>query len=153
MHAFESHTHVPPWQVHVLGSFRSTHCPVASSRTSLQVDVNHRQDRFAVEHRPPGVMVLVRRAAAHACRRRCRCRAALLERRFRTSSGPTNVAVGSGSVSVSLRGDAAIAAAAKSLAAAAEDAAAVDSAAVKAKRMICLALSMVRRSRRLRGLS
>jgi hypothetical protein len=144
MHELESHTHAPPSQVHVLGSFRSTHWFVASSHTSLHVDVNHRHDRFETEHFPPGFKVLFWRAAAHACRRRrCCCRALLvLERRFRTSS---NVA--------SFRGDDSaldvvveikLSAGAVAAAAAAAD---IESAAAKAKKMMCLAFNMVKSRR------
>jgi hypothetical protein len=145
MHELESHTHAPPWQVHVLGSFRSTHWFVSSSHTSLHVDVNHRHDRFATEHFPLGFKVLFRRAAAHACRRRrCCCRALLVvERRFRTSS---NVA--------SLRGDDSasdvvveikLSAGASTAVAVAE--ADIESAATKAMKMMYLAFNMVKSRR------
>jgi hypothetical protein len=139
MHELESHTHAPPWQVHVLGSFRSTHWFVASSHTSLHVDVNHRHDRFATVHFPPGFKVLFWRAAAHACRRRCRA-VLVLERRFRTSS---NIAPRRGDdsaadvvVEIKLSAGASTAVAAD-----------IDRAAAKAKKMMCLAFNMVKSRR------
>jgi hypothetical protein len=135
-HELESHTHAPPWQVHVLGSFRSTHWFVASSHTSLHVDVNHRHGRFGTEHFPPGFKVLFWRAAAHACRRRCRA-VLVLERRFRTSS---NVAP--------LRGDDSasdvVVEIKLSAGASAAVAADIESAVAKAMKMVCLAFNMVK---------
>jgi hypothetical protein len=139
MHEFESHSHTPPSQVHVLDSFRSTHWFAVSSHTSLHVDVDHTHDRFGVEHRPPGFNVLLWRAAAHnACRRRRRRRraAALLESRFRTSS---NVA----SLGSASNADAAAEIKLSAGVCAAAAVAVTESAAAKAKRKIILAHIMV----------